>query len=125
MEAKFCAIVLFVILFIILIDIAAVAFTGCASTRPSGDAVLEHQRQIDALESRIRSYETATEFTIRELETIAGRASSMGTTVDELIELFDEYQRTVERILRNYRATEGEIDNKVEGGSGTGDSAGN
>lgn len=118
---KFWAIVLFIILFIILVGIFAVVLAGCTSTRPTDNAVLEHQRQIDALESRIRSYEAATEYTIRELETLAGRAEKVGTTVDELIELFDEYQRTVERILRNYRATEGEIDNKIEGGACTGD----
>lgn len=118
---KFWAIVLFIILFIILVGIFAVVLAGCASTRPTDNAVLEHQRQIDLLESRIRSYETATEYTIRELETLTGRASKMGTTVDELIELFDEYQRTVERILRNYRATEGEVNNKIEGGACTGD----
>lgn len=118
---KFWAIVLFIILFIILVGIFAVVLAGCTSTRPTDNAVLEHQRQIDALESRIRSYETATEYTIRELETLSGRASKMGTTVDELIELFDEYQRTIERILRNYRATEGEVNNKIEGGACTGD----
>ncbi len=89
----------------------AIVCTGCVS-RPRVDAtVLEYQRQIDSLEGRIRSYEQSTEYAIRELETITGRAESVEGTIDELISLFDEYQRTVERILRNYRATESKTEN--------------
>ena len=121
MEAKFWAIVLFIILFIILVGFIAVALAGCASTGRVDPAVLEYQRQIDELEGRIRSYEAATEYTIRELETVSGRASKMGATVDELIELFDEYQRAVERILYNYRAAESETSRKVKGSISVGD----
>ena len=87
---------------------------GCASTGRVDPTILEYQRQVDDLENRIRSYEAATEYTIRELETVSGRAGKMGGTIDELIELFDEYQRTVERILYNYRAAEGKAECKTE-----------
>ena len=100
-----------VIAFIISIMLAIMC-TGCVS-QPRFDAtVLEYQRQIDSLESRISSYEQSTDYAIRELEAITSRAESVEGTVDELISLFDEYQRTVERILCNYRTTESKAENK-------------
>lgn len=104
--------VVFNIIFsIIFISIVSVALSGCASRPRVDTSVLEHQRQIDELESRVRSYEATTEYAIRELETLSRRAEEMGGTVDELIELFDEYQQTVERILYHYRATESKTEN--------------
>lgn len=105
----------FLFISITILSVFYVLCTGsCVSTGRVDPAILEYQRQIDELESRVRSYEATTEYTIRELETVSGRASKMGTTIDELIELFDEYQRTVERILYNYRATESKVEYKTE-----------
>jgi len=93
-----------------------ISTTGCASNRVD-PTILEYQRKVDALESRIRCYEQTTDYAIRELETISRGAEEMGGTVEELISLFDEYQRTVERILLYYRKTESKTESTVNNSS--------
>ena len=100
-----------IIIFIISIMLAIIC-TGCVSQPRFDTTVLEYQRQIDSLESRISSYEQSTDYAIRELEIVTSRAKSVEGTIDELISLFDEYQRTIERILYNYRAAESKAENK-------------
>lgn len=90
---------------IILFGITLMLLTGCVSSRTS-QSVIEHQREIDRIEEGIRIRDRAVESSIRRLEAITARSSGMEGTVDELIELFDEYQRTVEQLIRDYRAAE-------------------
>lgn len=82
--------------------LACLLFCTCSSTRTDG-LVLEHQEQIDRLESELRSRDRAIDNAVRELESITARSTTMEGTIDDVIELFDEYQRTVERLLRDYR----------------------
>lgn len=83
---------------------------ACTSTRRTGTeySILEYQRQIDRLESELRSRDTAIANTVRELESITGRSESVGSTVDDAIRELDSYQQTVERVIRGLAATETE-----------------
>lgn len=97
-----------VIIFNVCLLFAAITcgiFTGCASTRvnASDGDVLAYQAKITRLEDTISSYQYAIGYTIQELGDIRERASGAEGTVDEIIYLFDEYQRRVDEVLRRYR----------------------
>lgn len=86
------------------ITVLATVLTGCRTTRSGAGAdILEYQRKITALEARISFYESTIGSTITELESIGRRAEAVDGTVDELIYLFDDYQRAVKRLLDCYR----------------------
>ena len=103
-EKKICFIFVFLYLFV------ACIFSGCKSTRVSTDEnILYYQRKIDELEATVRLYEqriTIADEQIRNdiesLKYLGERAETNGDTIDELIELFAEYQRGVEQLLRDY-----------------------
>ena len=103
-EKKICFIFVFLYLFV------ACIFSGCKSTRVSTDEnILYYQRKIDELEATVRLYEqriTIADEQIRNdiesLKYLGERAETVGNTIDELIELFAEYQRGVEQLLRDY-----------------------
>ena len=103
-EKKICFI--FVLLYLFVASI----FSGCKSTRISTDEnILYYQRKIDELEATVRLYEqriTIADEQIRNdiesLKYLGEREKTVGDTIDELIELFAEYQRGVEQLLRDY-----------------------
>ena len=103
-EKKICFI--FVLLYLFVASI----FSGCKSTRVSTDEnILYYQRKVDELEATVRLYEqriTIADKQIRDdlesLKYLGERAETVGNTIDELIELFAEYQRGVEQLLRDY-----------------------
>ena len=86
--------------------------TGCKSIgNVSDDAVLNHQREVLRLEERNRQleerfikYDTIVQDGIGRLELIGERAGRIGTTADELIELFGQYHTEVLRLIEAYRA---------------------
>lgn len=110
-EKKIC------IIFIILYLVTAYIFSGCKSTRVSADEnILYYQRKIDELEATVRLYEQriaiADEQIRNDLESLkylGDRAKTVGDTIDELIELFAEYQRGVEQLLRDYNTLRNEV----------------
>ena len=110
-EKKICFI------FVLLSLIVACIFSGCKSTRISTDEnILYYQRKIDELEATVRLYEQritiADEQVRNDLESLkylGERAKTVGDTIDELIELFAEYQRGVEQLLRDYNTLRNEI----------------
>ena len=105
----------FVIIFLIFIFCI---FSGCKSARISTDEnILYYQRKIDELEATVRLYEqriTVADEQVRNdiesLKYLGERAKTVGDTIDELIELFAEYQRGVEQLLRDYNALRNEIE---------------
>lgn len=111
-EKRICLI--FVILYIAL----ACFFSGCKSARISTDEnILYYQRKIDELEATVRLYEQritiADEQVRNDLESLkylGERAKTVGDTIDELIELFAEYQRGVEQLLRDYNSLRNEVE---------------
>ena len=103
-EKKICFIFVFLYLFV------ACIFSGCKSTRVSTDEnILYYQRKVDELEATVRLYEQRVTIAdeqirndIESLKYLGERAKTAGDTIDELIELFAEYQRGVEQLLRDY-----------------------
>ena len=110
-EKKICFIL--VLLYLVI----AYIFSGCKSTRVSTDEnLLYYQRKVDELEATVRLYEqriTIADEQIRNdldsLKYLGERAKTVGDTIDELIELFAEYQRGVERLLRDYNTLRNEV----------------
>ena len=110
-EKKIC------LIFVILYLLVAYLFSGCKSTRVSTDEnILYYQRKIDELEATVRLYEQritiADEQVRNDLESLkylGERANTVGDTIDELIELFAEYQRGVEQLLRDYNTLRNEV----------------
>ena len=92
-------------------------FSGCKSTRVSTDEnILYYQRKVNELEATVRLYEqriTIADEQIRNdiesLKYLGDRAKTVGDTIDELIELFAEYQRGVEQLLRDYNTLRNEV----------------
>jgi chromosome segregation ATPase len=93
---------------------AALCLCACTSTRQVDRDVLEHQKQIDRLENELSNRDRAIDNAIRELESITARSSTMEGTIDDIIRLFDEYQRAVERMLYEYRGTESKTETTVQ-----------
>lgn len=110
-EKKICFIL--VLLYLLVANL----FSGCKSTRVSTDEnLLYYQRKIDELEATVRLYEqriTIADEQIRNdidsLKYLGERAKTVGDTIDELIELFAEYQRGVEQLLRDYNTLRNEV----------------
>ena len=110
-EKKICFIFVFLYLFV------ASIFSGCKSTRVSTDEnILYYQRKVDELEATVRLYEqriTIADEQIRNdiesLKYLGERAETVGNTIDELTELFAEYQRGVEQLLRDYNTLRNEV----------------
>ena len=110
-EKKICFIL------VLLYLLVACFFSGCKSTRVSTDEnLLYYQRKIDELEATVRLYEQritiADEQVRNDLESLkylGDRAKTVGDTIDELIELFAEYQRGVEQLLRDYNTLRNEV----------------
>ena len=110
-EKKICFIL------VILYLLAAYLFSGCKSTRVSADEnLLYYQRKIDELEATVRLYEQRITIAdeqvrndIESLKYLGDRAKTVGDTIDDLIELFAEYQRGVEQLLRDYNTLRNEV----------------
>lgn len=110
-EKKICFIFVFLYLFV------ASIFSGCKSTRVSTDEnILYYQRKVDELEATVRLYEQRVTIAdeqirndIESLKYLGERAGTVGNTIDELIELFAEYQRGVEQLLRDYNTLRNEV----------------
>ena len=110
-EKKFCFIIILLYIF------TACFFSGCKSPRVStNENILYYQRKIDELEATVRLYEqriTVADEQIRDdlesLKYLGERAKTVGDTIDELIELFAEYQRGVEQLLRDYNRLRNEV----------------
>ena len=111
-EKKIC------LVFVLLYLFVACIFPGCKSTRVSTDEnILYYQRKVSELEATVRLYEqriTIADEQIRNdiesLKYLGERAKTVGDTIDELIELFAEYQRGVEQLLRDYNTLRNEVE---------------
>lgn len=114
-EKKFCFII--ILLYIFVYIFTACFFSGCKSTRVStNENILYYQRKIDELEATVRLYEQritiADEQVRNDLESLkylGERAKTVGNTIDDIIELFAEYQCGVEQLLRDYKTLRNEV----------------
>lgn len=78
--------------------------TRTAAVNDTGGLFLQHQNEIDRLEEELRNRDRTIENAIRELGAITSRSSSLEGSIDDIICLFEEYQRRVERLLQDYYA---------------------
>lgn len=114
-EKKFCFII--ILLYIFVYIFTACFFSGCKSTRVSTDEnILYYQRKVDELEATVRLYEqriTIADEQIRNdiesLKYLGERTKTVGNTIDDIIELFAEYQCGVEQLLRDYNTLRNEV----------------
>lgn len=86
------------------------AMCSCCSNRRIDTDIIEYQNEIAELkarnrdlERRIESIDRTVERCIDRTDSIRARVEREGDNIDELINLFDEYQRTVEQLLSDYR----------------------
>lgn len=102
-------------LFVLIAYVCCLLYMSCTSTNAgtsTDTAVLNYQKQIDRLENELNSRDRAIENGIRRLESITERCTIETGTVDEIIELFDEYQRGIEQLLYDYYKTDTRIKTK-------------
>ena len=92
----------------LIIVIICLCLCSCVNTRHTDDTVLEHQRQIDAIEDSKRARDRAIEECLRELDHITARSEEMGGDIEDIIRELDLYQSAVQRLLRaaGYREDE-------------------
>lgn len=88
--------------------------SACTSTKRVDRQVLEYQRQIDRLEEELRARDRAIDSSVRELEAITERSRGMEADIDDIIRELDEYQRAVERLIRDYRSAETRTETQVQ-----------
>jgi chromosome segregation ATPase len=98
------------ILLIAGVSVSCSLFGGCATAGPAGRSVTEHTREVIELENanrelqeRIDKYDSVIRAGVGRLENLGERAAEMGGTVDELIDLFGQYQRGVSELRNDYR----------------------
>ena len=97
------AILIAMAVFVAVVIFCSFLFAGCQSQGLVNDGtILKYQQQVDRLEEELRNRDRAVENAIRELGAITSRSEGMEGTVDELIELFTEYQQRVDKLLYDY-----------------------
>lgn len=89
-------------------------FTGCVSRRAVDTSILDYQRKISELERTIEQYDSVVKSAADELGSLQNRSERMEGDIDELIQLFDEYQQGVTRLIRNYYKIRNEIEDKIK-----------
>ena len=89
--------------------------SGCCTTRADASGtILDYQQQVNRLEEELRNRDRAIDSAIQELGAITNRSSAVEGTIDEIIELFTEYQRRVDKLLYDYNRVRTEVENKDE-----------
>ena len=95
---------------VVLCVLISCTVTGCSSTKFTDRDVLEHQRELDEYKATVDGYIQRIDKSVGRIESIRERAESLGGTIDETIDLFDEYQRAVELMLQDYNDLRREIE---------------
>lgn len=96
---------------VVYIIVVCFVLTSCCTAKPITDGlVIEHSRQLAALEAGIRSYGEAVGAVAGEIAAVRDRAAASGATIDATIELFEEYQRAVDRLISDYNTLRAAVD---------------
>ena len=87
--------------------------SGCTSlpSRASSATILDYQRQVAYLEGRLSNFESGLGEVIEGLGDLTVRSSNIVGGIEEVITLFDEYQRRVDELISLYRS----LTDKAEG----------
>lgn len=87
---------------VVAIIVVAILLSGCQSNRVD-ESILEYQKQVDELTAELERRDTAIRNGIFAINAVSTRCREMGDEIEDIIRLFDEYQQTVERLLREYQ----------------------
>lgn len=108
----FMGLVMYIMFFVLL-------FTGCATTSghraDSQPAVLEHYGKIKAVEGELDYYIGRIDAAAEQLEHIRSRQGEQGEAIDAIIREFEEYQYSVQLLLRYYKELRDRIKGSEEG----------
>lgn len=112
---------------IVMYVVCLLLLTGCCTTRTRGtsDDILDNQAAITELATRLSDYNSNVRRDIESLESIRNREASSGDTIEELIRLFEEYERCVEQLVRDYNNLRAEIEGTNESAANTNRSSSN
>ena len=100
---------------IICVLVICMLFISCTSTGPrTNRAVLEHQRNIAEYQATVSYYLGRIDSCSERIESIRARTESLTGEVDRVIELFDQYQRAVEQLLRDYNSLRKALEDQDE-----------
>ena len=92
-----------------------ILFTSCVSTGRGADkSVIEHQRKLGEYQAAVSYHLGRVDACAARIADIRERADSLTGEIDRVIALFDEYQRAVEQLLREYNTLRDTVEAKNE-----------
>jgi predicted nuclease with TOPRIM domain len=99
----------------ILICLVCVLCCSCVSTGRGADkSVIEHQRKLGEYQAAVSYHLGRVDACAARIADIRERADSLTGEIDRVIELFDEYQRAVEQLIREYNTLRDTVEAKNE-----------
>lgn len=99
----------------ILICLICVLCFSCVSTGRGADkSVIEHQRKLGEYQAAVSYHLGRVDACAARIADIRERADSLTGEIDRVIELFDEYQRAVEQLIREYNTLRDAVEAKNE-----------
>ena len=99
----------------ILICLACVLCFSCVSTGRGADkSIIEHQRKLGEYQAAVSYHLGRVDACAARIADIRERADSLTGEIDRVIELFDEYQRAVEQLIREYNTLRDAVEAKNE-----------
>jgi len=92
-----------------------ILLTSCVSTGRGADkSVIEHQRKLGEYQAAVSYHLGRVDACAARIADIRERADSLTGEIDRVIELFDEYQRAVEQLIREYNTLRDAVEAKNE-----------
>lgn len=99
----------------IFIGLICILLTSCVSTGRGADkSVIEHQRKLGEYQAAVSYHLGRVDACAARIADIRERADSLTGEIDRAIALFDEYQRAVESLLREYNTLRSAVEAKNE-----------
>lgn len=88
---------------------------SCVSTGRGADkSIIEHQRKLGEYQAAVSYHLGRVDACAARIADIRERADSLTGEIDRVIELFDEYQRAVEQLIREYNMLRDAVEAKNE-----------
>jgi len=99
----------------ILICLICILCCSCVSTGRGADkSIIEHQRKLGEYQAAVSYHLGRVDACAARIADIRERADSLTGEIDRVIELFDEYQRAVEQLIREYNTLRDAVEAKNE-----------
>ena len=100
---------------ILIIGLICILLTSCVSAGRGADkSVIEHQRKLGEYQAAVSYHLGRVDACAARIADIRERADSLTGEIDRAIALFDEYQRAVESLLREYNTLRSAVEAKNE-----------